>query len=159
MPKNTAVANWGKQPSASVAVSHTYFNAWTDKWKSRSHTWTRLRQGNWCEQDEWVTELGSGEHCWGYNVYGTVGKAPVGQVLPCKWKEENIHDLYIAAIVEQGVIVGHVPHAISSVCNMYIHNRRNVTFRCQVTGTRHYSCTLLICPSWNMLQVDLFLSC
>ena len=47
-------------PFVGVAVSHTYYNAWT--WKSRTRM--RLRRRNWREQDEWVTELRSGDHCW-----------------------------------------------------------------------------------------------
>ena len=51
-----------------------------------------------------------------------------------------MHDPYALAVVNRGVIVGHVPRAISSVCYLFL--GRNSTIQCQVTGTRQYSVDL-----------------
>ena len=51
----------------------------------------------------------------GYHVYQVVWEAAVGQVLPCQRERGNVHDPYAVAIVDKGVVVGHVPRAISSV--------------------------------------------
>ena len=37
----------------------------------------------------------------GYNVYGAVWEAPVGQILPCQREGGNIHDPYAVTVVEQ----------------------------------------------------------
>jgi len=52
----------------------------------------------------------------------------------------NVRDPYAVTVVERGVIVGHVPQAISSVCFLFL--GRNSTLTCQVTGARHYSINL-----------------
>ena len=55
----------------------------------------------------------------GYHVYKDVWEAAIGQRLPCQREPGNIRDPYAMAVVETGVttrIVGHVLHAISSVC-------------------------------------------
>ena len=73
----------------------------------------------------------------GYHVYQVIWEAAVGQVLPCQWERGNVHDPYAVAIVERGVVVGHVPRAISSVCYLFL--GKSGTISCQVTGTKHYS--------------------
>ena len=44
------------------------------------------------------------------------------------------------AVLNRGVIVGHLPRAISSVCYLFL--GREGTIQCQVTGTRQYSVDL-----------------
>ena len=73
----------------------------------------------------------------GYHVYQVVWEAAVGQVLPCQRERGNVHDPYAVAIVDKGVVVGHVPRAISSVCYLFLGKRGTIS--CQVTGARHYS--------------------
>ena len=75
----------------------------------------------------------------GYHVYQNVWDAAVGQVLPCQRERGNVHEPYAVAIVDRarGVIVGHVPRAVSSVRYLFLGN--SGTILCQVTGTRHYS--------------------
>ena len=73
----------------------------------------------------------------GYHVYQVIWEAAVGQVLPCQRERGNVHDPYAVAIVERGVVVGHVPRAISSVCYLFL--GKSGTISCQVTGTKHYS--------------------
>ena len=72
----------------------------------------------------------------GYHVYQVVWEAAVGQMLPSQRERCNVHDPYTVPIVDRGVIVGHVLHAISSVCYLFL--GKNGTILCKVTGTRHY---------------------
>ena len=76
----------------------------------------------------------------GYHVYRAVWEAAVGQVLPCQRERGNAHDPYAVAVLNRGVIVGHLPRAISSVCYLFL--GREGTIQCQVTGTRQYSVDL-----------------
>ena len=76
----------------------------------------------------------------GYHVYEKIWEAAVGEVLSCQWEGGNVHNPYAVAVIQKGLIVGHVPCAISAACNLFL--RRNGTFRCQVIGTRHYSVDL-----------------
>ena len=75
----------------------------------------------------------------GYHVYQNVWDAAVGQVLPCQRERGNVHEPYAVAIVDRarGVIVGHVPRAVSSVRYLFLGN--SGTILCLVTGTRRYS--------------------
>ena len=51
-----------------------------------------------------------------------------------------MRDPYAVAVLNRGVIVGHVPRAISSVCYLFL--GKEGTIQCQVTGTRQYSVDL-----------------
>ena len=73
----------------------------------------------------------------GYHVYKEVWDAAIEQVLPCQQERGNTHDPYAVAVVERGVIVGHVPCAVSSVCYLFLGEKGTIS--CQVTGMRHYS--------------------
>ena len=50
---------------------------------------------------------------------------------------ENYRDPFAVAVVRSGVIVGHVPRKILSICSMFL--RRGGTISCRVTGGRRYS--------------------
>ena len=50
---------------------------------------------------------------------------------------ENYRDPFTVAVVRSGVIVGHVPRKISSICLMFL--RQGGTISCRVTGSRRYS--------------------
>ena len=54
----------------------------------------------------------------GYHVYKEIWCAAVGEELSYIREVENYHDLFAVAVVRQGVIVGHVPRKILSVCSM-----------------------------------------
>ena len=56
----------------------------------------------------------------GDHVYVVVWEAAVGQILPGQREGSNIHDPYAVAIVKEGVIVGHMPHAISAVYYLFL---------------------------------------
>ena len=76
----------------------------------------------------------------GYHVYRAVWEAAVGQVLPCQQERSNTHDPYAVAVVDRGVIVGHVPRGISSVCYLFINRKGTIT--CEVTGAKQYTTDL-----------------
>ena len=44
----------------------------------------------------------------GYHVYREVWEAAVKEVLPCQQEHGNVHDPYTVAVLNRGVIVGHV---------------------------------------------------
>ena len=72
----------------------------------------------------------------GYHVYKEVWCAAVGEELSCV-REVNYRDPFAVAVMRSGVVVGHVPRKISSVCSMFL--RRGGTISCSVTGGRRYS--------------------
>ena len=73
----------------------------------------------------------------GYHVYKEIWCAAVGEELSCIREVENYRDPFAVAVVRSGVIIGHVPRKISSVCSMFL--RRGGTISCRVTGSRRYS--------------------
>ena len=64
----------------------------------------------------------------GYHVYKEIWCAAVGEELSCMREVENYRDPFAVAVVRSGVIVGHVPRKISSVCSMFL--RRGGTISC-----------------------------
>ena len=44
----------------------------------------------------------------GYNVYGAVWEAPVGQILPCQREGGNIHDPYASLLSRKVLLSGSV---------------------------------------------------
>ena len=56
----------------------------------------------------------------GYHVYKEIWCAAVGEELSCMREVENYRDPFAVAVVRSGVIVGHVPRRISSVCSMFL---------------------------------------
>ena len=73
----------------------------------------------------------------GYHVYKEIWCADVGEELSCVREVENFRDPFAVAVVRSGIIVGHAPRKISSVCSMFL--RRGGTIICRVTGGRRYS--------------------
>ena len=75
----------------------------------------------------------------GYHKYKDVWNAMIGERLHCEREAGNVHDLYniIVAVVKSGVVVGHVPRKMSSVCSLFL--RHGGVIHCTVTGTRCYS--------------------
>ena len=81
----------------------------------------------------------------GYHEYRTVWDSPVdGEVLRCECKVGNSHDTYAVAIKKLidsiYVVVGHVPHKISSICSIFI--LRGGIIHATVNGHRRYSADL-----------------
>ena len=70
----------------------------------------------------------------GYHVYKDVWDANIGETLPCEVESGNTSDPYAVAVKQGSTIVGHVPRAISAVCNLFL--RRGGTITCHVNGTK-----------------------
>lgn len=77
----------------------------------------------------------------GYHAYKNVWDAVIGQTLPCQMESGNASDPYAVAVLQASVIVGHVPRAISAVCNLFL--QRGGTITCRVTGAKRYSADLV----------------
>ena len=77
----------------------------------------------------------------GYHVYKHVWDANIGETLSCEVESGNASDPYAVAVKEGSTIVGHVPRAISAVCNLFL--RRGGTIVCHVNGTKRYSADLV----------------
>ena len=54
----------------------------------------------------------------GYHYYRTVWDAAIGEVLQCEREMGNVHDKFAIAVKKGGVIVGHCPRTISSICSI-----------------------------------------
>ena len=76
----------------------------------------------------------------GYHVYRERLVVAVEKTLICRKEQGNIHDVYTVAVVEDDVIVGHVPRAISAVCYLFI--KKGGTISCEITGSHRYSSDL-----------------
>ena len=59
------------------------------------------------------------EYCMmGYHVYREIWKSNPDNILTCRQEHGNIHDLYAVCMVHAtGIVVGHVPRKISTVCS------------------------------------------
>ncbi len=73
----------------------------------------------------------------GYHAYKDVWQASSGDILQCGREVSNRHDPYAVAVKKSGVIVGHVPRRISTICSLFL--RRGGLIQCTVTGSRRYS--------------------
>ena len=83
---------------------------------NNNNAWEGNNGGNWIGANK-ISELESYKVAtivWGYHVYVAVGKAGVGQTLPCKWEGGNIHDPYIVTIVNNNdtPIDNDIPHSV-----------------------------------------------
>ena len=77
----------------------------------------------------------------GYHVYQNIWNSRVGERLECRCEDDNIHDMYVVAVIKPGTgVVGHLPRLISTPCNRFIENHGTIT--CVVTGSRRYSADL-----------------
>ncbi len=56
----------------------------------------------------------------GYHEYKQIWSPVIGEGLDCVQESRHSHDLYAVAIIKSGVVVGHVPHKISSVCSLFL---------------------------------------
>lgn len=66
--------------------------------------------------------------------YQEIWDAALGEQIQCEAETGNEHDLYAVAVLKSGVVVGHVPRKISSVCCLFL--RRGRVIQCTVTGAR-----------------------
>ena len=52
--------------------------------------------------------------------YKAIWDAALGEQLRCQREPTNPHDAYSVAVLKSGVVVGHVPRRISSVCSLFL---------------------------------------
>ena len=76
----------------------------------------------------------------GHHIYKDVWTPVVEEGLNCRREEGNISDPYAVAVIKSGNIVGHMPHRISTACNLFI--QKTGVIVCKVTGPRRYSSDL-----------------
>ena len=76
----------------------------------------------------------------GYHVYNDIWEASVDEELPCQCEDGNSADPCAVAIKRSGVVVGHIPRRMSSVCSLFL--RRNGLMKIRTTGGRRYSADL-----------------
>ena len=77
----------------------------------------------------------------GYHRYNDIWDAALGEELECEREVGNQHDIYAVTVLKAGLVVGHVPRKISSVCSVFL--RRGGVIHCIVTGARRYSADLV----------------
>ena len=73
----------------------------------------------------------------GYHIYKEIWTAAIGEPLSCRREIGNLMDPYAVAVVKAGVVVGHIPRTISTLCSLFLARGGNIT--CEVTGNRQYS--------------------
>ena len=56
----------------------------------------------------------------------------IGERLHYEREAGNVHDLYAVAVVKSGVVVGHVPRKMSSVCSLFLRYRSEGLFTVQL---------------------------
>lgn len=76
----------------------------------------------------------------GYHIYNDIWDASLGEHLQCGRETGNPQDIYAVAVLKSGVVVGHVPRKISSICSVFL--RRGGVIHCIVTAARRYSADL-----------------
>ena len=55
----------------------------------------------------------------GYHVYKDIWSSVLDEELPCQRENGNISDPFAVGVLKDGVLVGHVPRKISSVCSLF----------------------------------------
>ena len=73
----------------------------------------------------------------GFHVYNTVWNPVIGEELICRQEPSNTMDPYAVLVIEDSIIVGHLPRNISAVCAHFIDLGGRIN--CCVTGSRRYS--------------------
>ena len=71
----------------------------------------------------------------GYHIYKEVWTGSLGKLLQCRQEISNPSDPYAVAVVnDEDIIVGHVPHSVSTLCSLFLQRDGNIM--CEVTGAR-----------------------
>ena len=77
----------------------------------------------------------------GHHTYKEVWTPVTGEVLTCARETVNLHDHFAVKVLRAGVIVGHLPKKISTICSLFL--SKGGTISCQVSGNRRYSSDLI----------------
>ena len=56
----------------------------------------------------------------GYHVYKDIWVATDGEFLQCARETNNIHDPFAVAVLNNNIIVGHIPKKMSAVCSLFL---------------------------------------
>ena len=56
----------------------------------------------------------------GYHIYKEIWMATIGETLSCRRETDNLMDPYAVAVIKAGVVVGHIPRTISTLCSMFL---------------------------------------
>ena len=73
----------------------------------------------------------------GFHVYKTIWSPVLNEILQTQQEHGNPEDCYAVSILKGGVIVGHVPRELSSICWYFI--ERDGEISCKITGQRQRS--------------------
>ena len=73
----------------------------------------------------------------GYHLYQNIWTTEVGKSLICEREPLNSIDKYALVVLEENVVVSHLPRQLSRILSLFI--LRNDTTNCIVTGGRIYS--------------------
>lgn len=73
----------------------------------------------------------------GFHEYQHVRSPEMGERLECVREPLNTKDAYAVAMTKNDVVVGHVPHNISTPCSIFL--RKGGSIHSIVNGTCHYS--------------------
>ena len=65
----------------------------------------------------------------------------MGKELQCKIEHGNVHDIYAVAVIQEDIVVGHLPRNISTPCHLFL-CKGGVT-SCVINGSRQYSADLI----------------
>ena len=77
----------------------------------------------------------------GFHVYKTIWDAAIGETLRCKREKDNNSDRYAIAVLQNDVIVGHLPRKYSRVCSLFLDTGGSIS--CTVSGRRQFSSDLI----------------
>ena len=77
----------------------------------------------------------------GHHIYKEVWTPVTGEILTCARETVNLHDHFAVKVLRAGVIVGHLPKKISTICSLFL--SKGGTISCQVSGNRRYSSDLI----------------
>ena len=75
----------------------------------------------------------------GYHIYKDIWEATLEENLECQRESGKIHDIYAVAVLKSGLVVGHVPKRISSICSFLRHGG---SIHCILSGAKRYSADL-----------------
>jgi len=72
----------------------------------------------------------------GYRLYKEIWASPLGEILFCQQKTDNLHDRFAVAIVKEIQVVGHIRREISLIWSIFL-LAGTITYG--VSGSRQYS--------------------
>ena len=68
----------------------------------------------------------------GHHVYKEIFMPTIGKILQSRREPDNSYDNFVVAIIEDDIVVGHVPRNISVLCNLFL--KKGGTISCVITA-------------------------